>query len=82
MDPATLAVKRAEAHSRIFEVLGEHATGETAERVGTAQAVYQHGRLEGLLEGYVLAEEVRALAEVVDQLAKQQATPKRAKSKA
>jgi hypothetical protein len=77
MDPSTLVVKRAEAHNRIFEVLESHATGDTAKRVRTARGVYNFGRLEGLLEGYILAEEVRALAEIVEDLA----TPKKSKAK-
>ena len=81
MDPSTLVVKRAEAHNRIFEVLEAHATGDNAKRVQTARGVYNFGRLESLLEGYILAEEVRALAEIVEGLAENQATPKRSKAK-
>ena len=81
MDPSTLVVKRAEAHNRIFEVLEAHATGDTAKRVQTARGVYNFGRLESVLEGYILAEEVRALAEIAEGMAENQATPKRSKAK-
>ena len=77
MDPSTLVVKRAEAHNRIFEVLEAHATGDTAKRVRTAHGVYKFGRLESVLEGYILAEEVRALAEIVDTLAESSKTSRR-----
>lgn len=82
MDHAILIRKRHEAHSRILEVLKTHATGDAAERVEATELVFRSGgALDGVLEGYVIAEEVRALAEIVDKLATQQATPTKAKAK-